>query len=190
MNKISKHSSTSHLVGLNPCGEILQSSPPSNYYRAIGSDGLSSYDRDKSKLSNKKAKKIADEMNKRLEDAIKKEREYEVKRSEFVDKLLEVGWIVNYGYIQKLKKEKADQRRESYDENDIDMEVMVSGKYLGDYHLISPCNNFTVRVKSYDVIFWQKNPEWKQLTDQKIEKIQFTDKGIKVGILRIELEDV
>lgn len=112
------------------------------------------------------------------------------KREKLVDHLLEVGWIVNYKYIEKMEHEfNKRKKNKNTDEVDIDFDVLVTGKYKGDYHLMSKCEKYVVRIKEETAAFWRKDPTWLNLGEYPLDEIKFTKKGVMIAnIVRIELE--
>lgn len=110
------------------------------------------------------------------------------KQNELVSHLLDVGWISNHKWIENKKNEEIKQYVEKKD-NDIDLEELVAGKHRNENHLISPCGKYTVRINHTNATFWQKDPRWIKLTEQRIDNIILYDKGIKVGLLKIEIEE-
>lgn len=128
--------------------------------------------------------KVLAQLGKETNEEIKKIMEEQKQLIEkLVEHLFDVGWIVNYDYIQRKKEENGELR-----EDDVDIEVMVSGKYKNEYHLISKCKKYTIKIKKDEVNFWQKEPKWILLSSQKIKDVELTQTGVKVGVLKIELD--
>lgn len=112
-----------------------------------------------------------------LEDDMKsskqnENKEREEKRRNLVEHLQTVGWKINHEWLDKISK-KSDPNEEDI------LRRTIWGLYDGDYHLITKCQKFTVRIRKRNAVFWRKNPEWKELIEIPLEEKQFTDRGIK-----------
>lgn len=93
-------------------------------------------------------------------------------RRELVDHLQSVGWKINHKWL--------DKEAEKTDPNGHDvLRRTIWGLHNGDYHLISNCSKFTVRIRKHEVAFWRKDPTWKKVTDVPLKEIEFTERGIK-----------
>lgn len=113
----------------------------------------------------------------RRERARKKREKQELECRRLVNHLLLSGWITNVEWIGTQAGE-----------DNVEIESDVWGKHEGDYHLISPCKKYTVRVTMKDATFWQKDPKWDKLIDKPISRFELTPKGVKVGILEINIQ--
>lgn len=134
--------------------------------------------------------KVAEEINKIKE-----------KREKLLEHLIDHGWMVNYKYIElkkseenqpmnsrKKKKSKYPVQKEKIEkEIEVDFNVLIKGEYQGDYHLISRCDNYTVRIRENYAAFWRKN-KWLNLGEFPINEIELTEKGIKIEIINIEVD--
>ncbi|AEO93321.1 gp50 [Bacillus phage G] len=99
-----------------------------------------------------------------------------------VDHLLEKNWTVNINYIEQEKKKRKIKNL------DVDFEAILLGKFKGDYHLTTKCKKYVVRITSQRAVFW-KMEKWVKLGEFLFEDIELTEKGIKVGIVKIEVDD-
>lgn len=119
-----------------------------------------------------------------LFESMVKQKEIDKLREKLVEHLLEHGWFANYKYIESQKKENSQIKD---DEEDVDFNVLIRGEYEGDYHLITECEKYTVRLKKKTAAFWRKD-NWLLLGEFPIDEIKLTKKGIKCEIVTIEVE--
>jgi len=105
------------------------------------------------------------------------------KREILLEHLLEHGWYSNYKYIESQKQ----KGKAKNNEEDVDFNVLIRGEYKGDYHLITKCEKYTVRLRLDAAVFWRKD-SWLKLCELPIEEIELTDKGIRCEIITVEAE--
>lgn len=103
----------------------------------------------------------------------------EINKRAFVSHLLNNKWQVNYNYIEREAKKK---------KKEVNIDSDVWGKFDKDYHLISPCQKYTVKISAFHAHFWQKDPEWLLLVEQEFQRFELIDGGIKIGPMKITLE--
>lgn len=103
----------------------------------------------------------------------------EERKKQFIYHLVDNGWLPNVDYI--------DERtgKESFD-----LEVLIMGKMGRDFHLISPDEKYTIRIKSNTATFWRKDPSWKKLFNAFIKQIELIDGGIRWEIMDIKLPKI
>lgn len=98
------------------------------------------------------------------------------RRLKFIEHLIDLGWKPNHEYTGSLK------------DNEVDFEKLIIGKLGKDCHLISPCENYTIRVKPVYATFWQKSPRWIKILNAPIKDIALTEEGVQFGIVNIIIQ--
>lgn len=106
----------------------------------------------------------------------RKKIDLQTKQRRFINHLLECKWEVNHDYINRIVGDK-----------EVDISSEVWGFYKGEYHLISPCKSFTLKVEKENATFWRRSPNWLKIAEHKIGEFEFIKNGIKLGIMEIRL---
>jgi hypothetical protein len=104
--------------------------------------------------------------------------EEEQLRLDLVDHMQEVGWKINHEYLDDVAKV------EDPENNDVLVRT-VWGKHKGDFHLISPCGKYTVRVQQRTAAFWRKEPSWLGVGEYPINEIQLIKDGLQFEFVKI-----
>lgn len=116
----------------------------------------------------------------------------EEQRERLVEHLLEKGWKVNLKYIEKKKKDDAKYGRKTKgairNSDDVDFNALIRGEYKEDYHLISNCEKYTVRITKTTANFWRVK-SWTRFGEYYIDEIELTENGIRAEIVSIEIND-
>lgn len=103
------------------------------------------------------------------------------KRRILIHHALDNGWLANSNYIDE--QEKAKGSGETFE-----LDALILGKYLNDFHLISNCGNYTLRVTKTKACFWRMKPKWATITKSAIGDIELTNEGFRfLGIVNIVL---
>lgn len=117
-----------------------------------------------------------------VNDIVKKQEE---RRKQIVEHLLNNGWLTNHKYIEDQKKKSGELSKE---EIDVDFEALIMGKYKGDYHLISKCDSYTVRIKNGTANFWRIKKGWASLCEIPLRDLEMTETGIRWEIITIDIK--
>lgn len=99
-----------------------------------------------------------------------------------IEHMLEIGWMVNLEYINKINNEKR------IPSDEVNFEQLIYGRIDNDHHLISKCGKYVVRIREDCADFWIKSPNWEKLAiDVPLSKYKLVENAISFGILTIQL---
>lgn len=94
--------------------------------------------------------------------------------------LIDNGWFPNVDYIDNQMKRRTGQET-------FELEALIMGKLDRDFHLISPDEKYTIRIKQSTVYLWRKDPSWKKMFNTYIKQIELIEGGIRWEVLNIIL---